>query len=350
VARYEPISAPSDPILIVGAPRSGTTWLAKICDSHPDVLYLHEPDSLLTEIGLPRVCRRDDPAWTGTASEYIARLQQNYTLKTFGKLPTFAKSWRSRSANALWRASVLGLQAIAWLGGNGEAFERLRLPAPRRATYRRTVIKSVSARGRIGLIVGAISGGRIILLLRHPCGQIASVLRGIASGKITMTRHGLGSPEDLRADILATGEAAGHGLDPGQLEVMPLSELLAWHWAMLNQKVLDDLAGDPRLQVISYEALRHRPLDVAREIFERVELPWCESTARFIRRSTNYRGPHRYYGVMRNTGADCERWRYGLGSTEQSRILEIVRRFRAGRLATDYAPWTDAVATSGPKH
>ena len=34
-------------ILVVGAPRSGTTWLAKIIDSHPDVLYRHEPDETL---------------------------------------------------------------------------------------------------------------------------------------------------------------------------------------------------------------------------------------------------------------------------------------------------------------
>ena len=37
------------PILILGAPRSGTTWLAKIIDSHPDVLYRHEPDKLAAE-------------------------------------------------------------------------------------------------------------------------------------------------------------------------------------------------------------------------------------------------------------------------------------------------------------
>jgi LPS sulfotransferase NodH len=33
--------AMTSPILILGAPRSGTTWLAKIIDSHPDVLYRH---------------------------------------------------------------------------------------------------------------------------------------------------------------------------------------------------------------------------------------------------------------------------------------------------------------------
>ncbi len=40
-------SALAAPILILGAPRSGTTWLAKIIDSHPDVLYRHEPDETL---------------------------------------------------------------------------------------------------------------------------------------------------------------------------------------------------------------------------------------------------------------------------------------------------------------
>ena len=40
-------------ILILGSPRSGTTWLAKIFDSHPDILYRHEPDELtLPEPGL----------------------------------------------------------------------------------------------------------------------------------------------------------------------------------------------------------------------------------------------------------------------------------------------------------
>jgi hypothetical protein len=32
-------------LLLFGMPRSGTTWLAKIIDSHPDIIYRHEPDS-----------------------------------------------------------------------------------------------------------------------------------------------------------------------------------------------------------------------------------------------------------------------------------------------------------------
>ena len=41
------LDALAAPILILGAPRSGTTWLAEIIDSHPDVLYRHEPDVTL---------------------------------------------------------------------------------------------------------------------------------------------------------------------------------------------------------------------------------------------------------------------------------------------------------------
>ena len=34
-------------VFVLGGARSGTTWLAKILDSHPDVLYRHEPDIAL---------------------------------------------------------------------------------------------------------------------------------------------------------------------------------------------------------------------------------------------------------------------------------------------------------------
>ena len=39
-----PAQPDQGPILLFGVPRSGTTWLGKIFDSHPDVLYRHEPD------------------------------------------------------------------------------------------------------------------------------------------------------------------------------------------------------------------------------------------------------------------------------------------------------------------
>jgi hypothetical protein len=90
------------------------------------------------------------------------------------------------------------------------------------------------------------------------------------------------------------------------------------------------------LQVVSYEALRNRPLDVSRDIFERVGLPWRESAAKFIRRSTTYRGPYRHFGVMRDAkAAASDVWRHQLNQVEQMRILNIVHRFLVGDLVSE---------------
>ena len=46
------------PILLFGMPRSGTTWLGKIFDSHPLVLYRHEPDTWQRLTDVPIVAGR----------------------------------------------------------------------------------------------------------------------------------------------------------------------------------------------------------------------------------------------------------------------------------------------------
>ena len=47
------------PLLLFGMPRSGTTWLGKIFDSHPRVLYRHEPDTWQRLTDVPIVAGRD---------------------------------------------------------------------------------------------------------------------------------------------------------------------------------------------------------------------------------------------------------------------------------------------------
>ena len=42
--------------IIIGAPRSGTTWLAKVFDSHTGVFYRHEPDQLAGRDFRPVIC------------------------------------------------------------------------------------------------------------------------------------------------------------------------------------------------------------------------------------------------------------------------------------------------------
>src|SRR6185312_4530492 len=46
-------------ILIFGLPRSGTTWIGKLFDSHPDTLYRHEPDSV-RRLSMPLFPEKED--------------------------------------------------------------------------------------------------------------------------------------------------------------------------------------------------------------------------------------------------------------------------------------------------
>src|SRR5229473_3034366 len=73
------------PILIFGLPRSGTTWLAKLFDSHPLTLYRHEPDIESREDRLPYACRPEEwPSHRDLARQYVVRLLDTRTVRLPG--------------------------------------------------------------------------------------------------------------------------------------------------------------------------------------------------------------------------------------------------------------------------
>jgi hypothetical protein len=308
---------------IIGGPRSGTTWLAKMFDSNPDVLYRHEPDTILRNPDLPLYADARDTARFGDATRrWTEALLDLRLLKTAGSLPSFPKSYQSASARLLRLGIALGLRFGERLPGVGRSLAR-RLAIPDGVDWRsspalRLVIKSVSARGRAALLARALPGSAVVVILRHPCGNVASELKGEAGGLFETPWN----PEDVLKNPLA----AAYGLTAARFGVLSSLEQHAWHWMLANEFALRALAAAPRVRVIRYEDLCARPLELARALLEFADLGWHPQTEDFIGRSISYTGATRYYGVFRNTPLAAERWREEMPREDQRRIMAIIRQ------------------------
>lgn len=308
-------------VLILGAPRSGTTWLAKIFDSHPDVLYRHEPDTVLRATDLPWFCDRADiPRHLDAARAYLAALIETATVKTAGSLPMFPKHFEPAPARLLRRTIIYGLRAASLtrlgrrLAGNAPVADLLDLA---RHPELRVVIKSVGSRGRAGLFAAALPRARIVFIVRDAYGQVASMQRGNALGKF-----GKSLPI---AELADPQRAARYGLTPASFADLPEIEQFAWNWAILNEKVIDDLGGLERVKLLRYQDLCEHPEQQARALFAFAGLSWDRQTEAFLRRSTSHVGPDRYYSVFRATEAALYGWRQQLSADDQRRIRAVVR-------------------------
>lgn len=308
-------------ILILGAPRSGTSWLAKIFDSHPDVLYRHEPDTVLRDYDLPWMCPPEQvPVYRDAARAYLRRLFDTATLKTAGSLPIFPKRHHGTVATQFRSGVIYGLRAIEQLPGARRVVRGAPVPDLFDMAAHpeiRLVLKSVSSRGRARLFAEAMPGMKTIFILRDPWGQVASMLRGAALG---MFEGGIPVQE-----LLMTEHARRYGLTPERFAALPVVEQFAWNWAILNEKAIDDLAGIDGVKVLRYRALCDAPLSEARALFAFAELGWDSQTEDFLRRSTTFDGRDRYYQVFKNTQAAMNRWRGELKPEDQRRIQAVVQ-------------------------
>ncbi len=101
-------------------------------------------------------------------------------IKVTATLPVFPKSYCADPQLLLRRFSVLVSKVGARMFGE--------LPVPEVVDCRKVpqlvlVWKSIESVGRLGVLCRSIPACRAVLILRHPCGYAASVLRGESKQK-----------------------------------------------------------------------------------------------------------------------------------------------------------------------
>jgi hypothetical protein len=293
-------------ILVLGSARSGTTWLAKLFDSHPEILYRHEPDEFT-------------PAGPGLEpAVQIANWLRQRGLRAAAKRPHFRKSWRPVPL-AVTR-QVIGA-AVA-------AMERLNpasgivLPdmvSPYRWHLVRAAIKLVNWDAT--LVARTLPDTRCILLLRHPCGQVASTMAGVAANQFGRQGNASNEPIDLTAAVAC---ATREGVDAEGFAALPYAARLAWNWRAFNEPAVEGLRDLPNARIVIYEDLCRKPEMVARDLFAFAGLDWNVNTAAFLSSSTHDHRPARYYDVFRETVLVADHWRQSMSTTDQDAVRSVV--------------------------
>lgn len=313
-------------ILVFGLPRSGTSWLGKLFDSHPETLYLHEPDKEVRRADVPVLLSAQQSAGDQGIGRFLEEVLANRSPAVTGKRPFFPKSYRARRREMLRNLIGLASRALP-----RRLCQRVRVPdlIDPGCPEPRIVWKSINSAGRLGALVRALPQSRAVLIVRHPCGQIASILRGHAAGRFT---HPLPSEQYRVLEALVdTEQGRAHGLTLDRLRALRPVERMAWRWVLFVERALKDVTGLAGCRLVRYEDLCASPMERTRELFSFSGLDWHPQTREFLRVSTEGENAD-YFGVRKDPLRSAQKWKNELATDDARRILDILRQSSARSL------------------
>ena len=305
-------------LLLFGMPRSGTTWIGKVFDSHPGTFYMHEPDSYRMLDEIPLVVEPDGYAsYSAPFSRAVGALEAIRSVRVVGKLPVFAKDSRSVFGNAVRKTALVAIKAVGRTG--------LELNVPEFGASSRCgnvfVWKSIESLGRLGLALNVINNARALHIIRHPCGYIASVKRGAE-------QHRFGSEVPASEDfglfelLLDTTVPKRHKLDIGTLKEMSNVERLAWRWLIFNESAFNACRANENYRLVNYEAVCADPVGRYRELFDFAGLAWSAQTEKFLGHTISS-DDSAYYSVVRNPLDAANAWKRQLTEREIEQIQGV---------------------------
>ena len=305
---------------LIGSPRSGTSWLGNILDSHPETVYRMEPDTILRG----EYPFTSDVSYASAAREHINALANLRSLKVSGSRPVFKKSDHGILEH---RAKV----AYVYLF---KALERLRVPMGRVSVPdfvdtagKTTIIKSVSMLGRANSWHDACPGSRVVHIIRHPCGHVYSSIQGRLSGNLE---------DQIPLGFEACGIARKYGIDRRRLETMSEVDRLAWRWAILNEKATQDI---PTSLVLTYEQLCADPIGETKRVLGFLDLAWLPQVEDFVISSTSS-GDGAFFETRRDPMKAANRWREDF--VDQDVVMSQIGHTKIARLFSENSTYRAA--------
>jgi Sulfotransferase family len=314
------------PLLVAGAPRTGTTWIAQVLSRAEGVGWINEPDNewpntyaLKAKLTLGRfpaltegdaAPRRYEELWRRSLAGFRqGRYQEKLAWKLDQKDRTMQELWQAMCDHANPRLGPR-LRVLAWLA---------RPPATSLAADR-VMVKSVHAPLALEWISARVRP-RILVVQRHPFSVIASWLElgwgGCALEANPRIRERFGqrwSLPELDADASRL-------------------QRLAWEVGLFTCAARDGADRHPDWLSVSHEDLCTDPIVRFRSLFEHVGYPWSPAVEDFLNASDR---PGEGWSGYRVAAEQPDRWRLRLDADQVREAWSILSRFGA--------PWVEAVA------
>ena len=312
------------PLVVAGAPRTGTTWIASVLAQADGVAWVNEPDN---EWPNPFTLRAKLP---------------------LGRFPVLtAADAAPPRYHEVWRRALAGLresprrQQVAWKVDRGPrtAHElwramcdhaspavsaRLRLltltaKAPNHPVPgRRVMVKTVFAPLAVDWLAARF-GPRLLVVQRHPLNVLSSWV-SLGWG---------GSALDTNPRVWAHRER--WGLPSIDQPATPLARI-SWEIGLFTT-ALHQAAARPDSMVVSHDQLCRDPSAGFRQLFGQLGWEWPDEAERFL---AEHDRPGQGFETLRVAADQPEGWRRGLSPDQVREAWEVLRRFDA--------PWVGDVA------
>ncbi len=272
------------PVVIIGAPRSGTTILARCLAAHRDVWHLPGESHRVLEGPLHpfRYGFGSNRVAAGDVDEGVVRsLREAFRRGSVNLNAVLSDPSALLSGTGLARRAVnKGLVAAAG------ALSRLRRP-----DRIRFVEKTPKNSLRVSLMDRLFPDAHFVWVQRRPASNVRSIARGWhAVDRIGPFRRERFAAAGYRiADRLALRDYEGEkwcfALIPGWQELAGASvaEVAVRQYESCNRMALEDFrALDPRrVTVVDHEAFVREPTAHLRSLFVRADLPPCDTALRY---------------------------------------------------------------------
>ena len=332
-SRTNSSSLPETLIFILGAQRSGTTWLANIFDSSPETLLFVEPFAPAYDV-IPEF--PEASYFFEHSSSYLDHLLKVETpvrLLRYKSLITkksmispkwfWIERWLIRMAaktprilpirvqNRIRKFELLNLNRME---DNYPLYPKNRLPSA-------WAIKELRLAGKIPLLQSAFPGAHFIVIIRHPCATVHSILNWFEKGRLSELRQDL---ETYLQKIEVQAISRFYAKLLASCRTATLAHKLGLYWRITYETILRHLEDYPRVKLIIYEQLALKPHETIEETFKHIGLSFSDSLRNYLTYSTtNISNSSSPINTVRNSADYYKLWCKQISEMTQKSILEI---------------------------